>query len=58
MEKKDNPPKRRDFEIRSLTERDGEASKDALLKKEISDFSTMKPEVVAQLIKNWINGDN
>ena len=46
---------RRNFEIKSLSQKDRD-SKDDLLKKEISDFSNMKPEVVAQLIRSWMNG--
>ena len=46
-----------DFELRSLTEGEDEGSRDALLKKEIRDFSTQNPEIVAQLIRTWMRGD-
>lgn len=45
-----------DFEIQSLAE-GGEDSRDALLKKEIRDFSNSNPEIVAQLIRTWMRGD-
>ncbi len=45
------------FEIQSLSGTDNEASRDALLKKEIRDFSTTNPEIVAQLIRTWMKGD-
>ena len=41
----------------SLSEKNGN-TKDNALKKEISDYSNMKPEVVAQLIRSWMNGDS
>ena len=46
-----------DFELQSLTEGEDEGSRDALLKKEIRDFSTQNPEIVAQLIRTWMRGD-
>lgn len=46
-----------EFEIQSLSGQDNEASRDALLKKEIRDFSTTNPEIVAQLIRTWMRGD-
>ena len=46
-----------DFEIQSLSGDENEASRDALLKKEIRDFSTSNPEIVAQLIRTWMKGD-
>jgi flagellar M-ring protein FliF len=46
-----------DFEIQSLSGEENEASRDALLKKEIRDFSTTNPEIVAQLIRTWMKGE-
>ncbi|MBQ3843314.1 MAG: flagellar M-ring protein FliF [Ruminiclostridium sp.] len=46
-----------EFEIQSLSGEEDETSRDALLKKEIRDFSTSNPEIVAQLIRNWIKGE-
>ena len=46
-----------DFEIQSLSGDENEASRDALLKKEIRDFSTSNPEIVAQLIRTWMKGE-
>ena len=46
-----------EFEIQSLSGEEDESSRDALLKKEIRDFSTSNPEIVAQLIRNWIKGE-
>ncbi len=45
-----------DFELQSLSGQD-EESRDALLKKEIRDFSTANPEIVAQLIRTWMKGE-
>ena len=46
-----------DFEIQSLSGGEDEASRDALLKKEIRAFSTENPEIVAQLIRTWMKGE-
>ena len=46
-----------DFELQSLSGDDNEASRDAMLKKEIRDFSQANPEIVAQLIRTWMKGD-
>ncbi len=46
-----------EFEIQSLSGEEDETSRDALLKKEIRDFSTSNPEIVAQLIRTWIRGE-
>ena len=45
-----------DSEIISLTEEQPE-TRDEALKREIRDFSQNNPEIVAQLIRNWIRGD-
>lgn len=45
-----------EFELQSLSGQD-EESRDALLKKEIRDFSTSNPEIVAQLIRTWMKGE-
>ena len=46
-----------DFELQSLSGDENEASRDAMLKKEIRDFSQANPEIVAQLIRTWMKGD-
>ena len=46
-----------DFELQSLSGEENEASRDALLKKEIRDFSMSNPEIVAQLIRTWMKGE-
>ncbi|MCR4780783.1 MAG: flagellar M-ring protein FliF [Ruminiclostridium sp.] len=46
-----------DYEIQKLSGADDETSRDALLKKEIRDFSTSNPEIVAQLIRTWMKGE-
>ena len=46
----------RDREIVSLNE-NMKKSKDQLLKKELGDYSNASPEVVAQLIRNWMNSE-
>ena len=46
-----------DFELQSLSGEEDQASRDALLKKEIRDFSTTNPEIVAQLIRTWMKGE-
>ncbi len=51
----DEPPE--DFEIRSLTEDDGEETREAILKREIREFSKTNPEIVAQLIRTWMRND-
>jgi hypothetical protein len=45
----------RDSDIKSLSKSYADIKDDAL-KKEISEYSNMKPEVVAQLIRSWMNG--
>ncbi len=45
-----------DYEIQSLTETSDE-SREAMLKKEIRDFSKTNPEIVAQLIRTWLKND-
>ena len=47
-----------DFELQSLSGEEDQASRDALLKKEIRDFSTTNPEIVAQLIRTWMKGED
>lgn len=46
-----------DFEIRSLTEDDGEETREAILKREIREFSKTNPEIVAQLIRTWMRNE-
>ena len=41
------------YELQSLTE-NSEESREAMLKKEIRDFSKTNPEIVAQLIRTWL----
>ena len=57
MDNKNKYNSDRGFDIKSLSEKNGN-TKDNALKKEISDYSNMKPEVVAQLIRSWMNGDS
>lgn len=44
------------YELQSLTE-NSEESREAMLKKEIRDFSKTNPEIVAQLIRTWLKSD-
>ena len=53
---KDRPD--READIKSLSESYRDTEKDAYIKKEISSFSNMSPEVVAQLIRSWMNSEN
>lgn len=50
------PVESSDFEIASLTEEAPETREEAL-KREIQDFSRHNPEIVAQLIRTWIRGE-
>lgn len=45
-----------DFEIQSLSGERTETRED-VLKREIRDFAKTNPEIVAQLIRNWMRGD-
>lgn len=45
-----------EFDIASLSEEAPE-TRDEVLKREIQDFSKNNPEIVAQLIRNWIRSD-
>ena len=45
-----------DFEIQSLSGERTETRED-VLKREIREFSKTNPEIVAQLIRNWMRGD-
>ncbi len=45
-----------DYEIHSLSEED-DSSRDVVLKREIREFSKTNPEIVAQLIRTWMKGD-
>ncbi len=49
-------PNNTDFEITSLSDDTGETREEAL-KREIQDFSKNNPDIVAQLIRTWIRGD-
>ena len=49
-------PESTEFEIASLTEETAETREEAL-KREIQDFSRNNPEIVAQLIRTWIRGE-
>ena len=51
-----DPAARIEFELQSLSEGD-DNSRDAVLKREIRDFSKSNPEIVAQLIRTWMKGD-
>jgi flagellar M-ring protein FliF len=60
MEKRASAPPDEDYDydIQSLSGDENEMSRDALLKKEIRDFSTSNPEIVAQLIRTWMKGED
>ena len=60
MERRASAPPEEDFDydIQSLSGDENEMSRDALLKKEIRDFSTSNPEIVAQLIRTWMKGED
>ena len=45
-----------DYELQSLTS-GTEETREAMLKKEIRDFSKTNPEIVAQLIRTWLKND-
>ena len=49
---------RYDAGIEKISDRYKESAKEAFVRKELSDFSNMSPEMVAQLIRNWINSEN
>lgn len=44
-------------EIPSLTEESEEESKEAIIRKELSDFARHSPEIVAQLLRNWLRDE-
>ncbi|MGN0579170.1 MAG: flagellar basal-body MS-ring/collar protein FliF [Ruminiclostridium sp.] len=46
-----------DFEVQSLSGPENENSRDAVLKKEIREFSKTNPEIVAQLIRTWMKSE-
>lgn len=46
-----------DYELQSLTG-SSEETREAMLKKEIRDFSKTNPEIVAQLIRTWLKSDD
>ena len=46
-----------DFEVQSLSGPENENSRDAVLKKEIREFSKSNPEIVAQLIRTWMKSE-
>ena len=45
------------FSIPSLTGEDEAETKDVIIKREIAQFSRQRPEIVAQLLRSWMNGD-
>ncbi len=47
-----------EYELQSLSGAEDENSRDALLKKEIRQFSKDNPEIVAQLIRTWMRGED
>ncbi len=49
---------RYDTGIEHISDSYKKSAKEAFVRKEISDFSSMSPEMVAQLIKSWINSDD
>lgn len=44
-------------EIPSLTEESEAESKDAIIRKELADFARHSPEIVAQLLRNWMRDE-
>lgn len=46
-----------DFDLPSLTDQDTSSSREVVLKREIRDFSKTNPEIVAQLIRTWMRGN-
>ncbi len=46
------------LDLPSLTEQDTSNSREIVLKREIRDFSKTNPEIVAQLIRTWIRGED
>lgn len=46
-----------EFELTSLSEEQPE-TRDEALKREIRDFSKNNPEIVAQLIRSWMRGED
>lgn len=46
-----------EFDLPSLTDQDTSNSREVVLKREIRDFSKTNPEIVAQLIRTWMRGD-
>ena len=57
MNKNDHKDSSRDMEIKHISD-EYRNTKDNALKKELSDFSGMSPEVVAQLIRSWMNSED
>lgn len=49
-------PEDKDAALKKLSEA-LKNSREASVRKEITDFSGMKPEVVAQLLRSWINSE-
>ena len=47
-----------EVEIQSLTNNEGNETREELLKKEIKEFSKTNPEIVAQLIRTWMRSDD
>lgn len=47
-----------EVEIQSLTNNDGNETREELLKKEIKEFAKTNPEIVAQLIRTWMRSDD
>ena len=50
-------PTAESFSIPSLTGEDEAETKDVIIKREIAQFSRQRPEIVAQLLRSWMNGD-
>lgn len=47
-----------EVEIQSLTNNEGNETREELLKKEIKEFAKTNPEIVAQLIRTWMRSDD
>ena len=58
MTNKQDKDKAYEQDIRKLSDAYKDSEKDKFIRKEISSFSNMSPEVVAQLIRSWMNNDD
>ena len=57
INKKDND-KAYEQDLKKLSDAYKDSEKDKFIRKEISSFSNTSPEVVAQLIRSWMNNED